>query len=496
MAMAPSEEDDQPLHQPRPPRIQVIILGAGGGPLEDNTTAFLVRSIATGWKKGSMLAVDAGTHLASIAKIIEKHLPADTDAGPQRPLVLTSGPFKGLELPAVKASTNAGHITHTMIDTFLITHPHIDHISGFVVSTASGGGTRPKRLAGLPSTIEAFKNHIFNNIIWPNLSDENNGAGLVTYMRMVDGGSPAIGTGGGKGYVELCDGLSVKTLSVSHGTCIENHVHRGSNAGLEDSRGHSVASQFPVLPRSNSASNLGPTDTPRLDNRKDACVVESSAYFIRDVETGREVIIFGDVEPDSISLSARNKNVWKEAAPKISSGKLGAILIECSYDDSRNEKDLYGHLAPRYLIEELKNLAAELYMFNFQKENKKRKRLGNGHNPDGTRRRSSRISLDRHSPISPMTRPNLPGTRLSGESIGVQMEESEVPPFDGTSISLRGRVDQPLKGLKIVIIHLKDTLNDGPDLGTTILRELCEYEEEARLGCEFSIAKFGESVFV
>lgn len=51
-------------------------------------------------------------------------------------------------------------------------------------------------------------------MIWPNLSDENNGAGLVTYMRLVEGGSLAIGDGQGRGYVEVCEGLSVKTWSI------------------------------------------------------------------------------------------------------------------------------------------------------------------------------------------------------------------------------------------------------------------------------------------
>ena len=65
---------------------------------------------------------------------------------------------------------NAGWITRSLVDTFLITHPHLDHISGFVVNTAGLGGTRPKRLAGLPGTVEAFKNHIFNVSLSVNLS--------------------------------------------------------------------------------------------------------------------------------------------------------------------------------------------------------------------------------------------------------------------------------------------------------------------------------------
>lgn len=67
-----------------------------------------------------------------------------------------------MKLPFQAQEANAGWITRNLVDTFLITHPHLDHISGFVVNTAGLGGSRPKRLAGLPGTIEAFKTHIFN----------------------------------------------------------------------------------------------------------------------------------------------------------------------------------------------------------------------------------------------------------------------------------------------------------------------------------------------
>ncbi|KAH6681787.1 cAMP phosphodiesterases class-II-domain-containing protein [Halenospora varia] len=502
--MDPGQQQEGDRSQPQ---IQVIILGSGGGPLEDNTTAFLVRSISTGWSKGSVLAVDAGTHLAAIAKIVENYLPTDST---QRPLKLTTGPFKGLELPGQKASTNAAHITHSLVDAYLITHPHIDHIAGFVINTASLAGTRPKRLAGLPGTIKAFKEHIFNGIIWPNLSDENNGAGLITYMRLVDGGSSALGAGEARGYAELCEGLGVKAMTISHGFCMEKHNHRGSEAGIEgnSSRDHSTTSQFappprsnstanlvPISPRSNSTSNTATFDPRRRESVYKTCVVDSSVYFIRDVGTSREVMIFGDIEPDSISIEPRNRAVWREAAPKVLSGKLGALLIECSYEDSRPDDLLFGHLKPSHLIDELQVLADEMHMYSLQKDSKKRKRFGNGL-PDGVRRRSSRISIEQHSPISPMTQRLPIATRNSIDSLDEKMEGVDSFENEGSNIPARIKPDYPLKGLKIVIIHLKDTLNDGPDLGQTILRQLAEHDEEARLGCEFVIAKVGDSVYI
>ncbi len=171
--------------------------------------------------------------MAAISKLIEKHKTSPA-VGPNGKVTLVDGPFEGLELPHSSPKANACYVTHQLIDTYLITHPHLDHICGFVVNTASLSNARTKVLAGLEPTIEAFKTHIFNNVIWPNLTDENSGVGLVTYRRLVEGGSPVLGDDDeGKGYVEICEGLSVKTWSVSHGHCLEQHTHRGSDPNLE-----------------------------------------------------------------------------------------------------------------------------------------------------------------------------------------------------------------------------------------------------------------------
>ncbi|KAK3954175.1 cAMP phosphodiesterases class-II-domain-containing protein [Pseudoneurospora amorphoporcata] len=403
---------------PPAPALQVIVLGSGGGPLESNVTAFLVRPIAAGWRRGSVIAVDAGVHLGAIEKILAKTQPATLGEDQEHalPYTLTTGPFAGLQLPTAASSANASFIHRTLIDTYLITHPHLDHIAGFVINTAGLGSSRPKKLAGLPHTIAAFKTHIFNNVIWPNLSDENNGVGLVTYTRLVEGGSPALGEGESKGYLEITDDLAVKVWAVSHGHCFERHTHRGSGS-LTRPASFDAASMgpSPMSVMSPTLSHLGPRglahhnsisaasnslaafiqqqqqqqqqqrDQDRMSihpgnlfggggrsnsisgfgggghaTGESICVCDSSAYFIRDVTTGRELIIFGDVEPDSVSLSPRNRNIWREAAPKIASGKLTAIFIECSFDDSQADDRLFGHLTPRYIVQEMTVLAEEV----------------------------------------------------------------------------------------------------------------------------------------
>ncbi|KAK3368249.1 low-affinity cAMP phosphodiesterase [Podospora didyma] len=614
---------------------KVEVDGSGGGPLESNVTAFLVRSLASGWRKGSVIAVDAGVHLSAIARILETTQPPELGQTEELslPYTLTTGPFAGLELPHANPSANAAHVHRSLIDTYLITHPHLDHISGFVINTAGLPGTRPKRLAGLPSTIAAFKAHIFNNVIWPNLSDENNGAGLVTYMRLVEGGSPALGEGEGKGYLEISDGLAVKIWGVSHGHCIERHSHRGSNSSarhgsfdassLMGPMGVGMGSSMSLLsPRAlahHNAVTTNPSLGPFLQQQhreqermqsggspggsiiqggslpaggggsgrassvsgggghstgESVCVYDSSAYFIRDVVTGREILIFGDVEPDSISLSPRNQQVWQEAAPKIAAGNLTAILIECSYDDSQSIDRLFGHLAPRFIAEEMSALAAEVTAVRQEREreegnsvtamersqssfttsesdHKKRKREGieegganlarrkntgpaaksssthpsTTSNPTRTNTTSSvedpvsprtirpphRVNSgassfgggsDLDSSIMMMDSPHLatPTAELSlRDNAGSDLSTTPVPlppPPPPPPPMLTGLPPLPLKGLKVVVIHVKDKLNDGPKPGDVILDELQEYERDAQLGCEYIISHVGQSLYL
>ncbi|KPM36069.1 hypothetical protein AK830_g10510 [Neonectria ditissima] len=481
------------------PALQVIVLGSGGGPLESNTTAFLVRSVAQDWRRGSVVAVDAGVHLSAIHRIIEASMPAKI---PELPFTLTSGPFAGLSLPHPSAFDNAIHITNHIVDTYLITHPHLDHISGFVVNTAGLTGARPKKVAALPSTIQALKTHIFNNVIWPNLSDENNGAGLLTYLRLVEGGSPALGDGEGKGYSEICDGLLVKICSVSHGHCIERHSHRGSASSASTRFGsHDAASQTPRRDAPLRASSLlsqatfGP-GSPQEQER--ACVYDSSAYFIQDQGNHREVLIFGDVEPDSISLSPRNLQIWQDAAPKIAAGYLRAIFIECSYDDSQSNDRLFGHLKPVFVIEELRILAAEVEIARKMRaiESKKRKRIGSIAD-EPPRRVPSNPGLAPDSPVSPRTvKVSDGGLTSAPDTPHLATPTAELSLGDPDSFGSSFVVKRQLEGLKVVIIHVKDRLSNGPPVGEKILQELQDYEKDAQLGCEFIVSKSGQSFYL
>ncbi|KAK0389005.1 hypothetical protein NLU13_2582 [Sarocladium strictum] len=499
------------------PALQVIVLGAGGGPLESNTTAFLVRSIAQEWRKGSVIAVDGGVYLSVITQLLQKAVPMPMTS---QPFTIAFGPFAGLTLPYSTIEANAGHITSALIDAHLITHPHLDHIAGFVMNTAGLPGTRPKKLAALPNTIHAFKTHIFNEVIWPNLSDENGGAGLVTYLRLMEGGSPAMGDGEGKGYSEICDGLLVKGWSVSHGTCVEKHGRKGSVSSTSTRFGsHDASAQTPrreynhphqqsgarrpsllsqvTMPTGGSGSPGGDAD------RTSSCVVDSSAYFIQDKESRKEVLMFGDVEPDSISISPRNMNIWQEAAPKIAAGTLAAIFIECSYDDSQSNDRLFGHLKPVFVVEELTALAQEVASVRKElkaAESRKRKRTSVA-TEDGRTRSTPRhgTTPTAEIPLSPKSTLVRPSRGIDSTTV-IQPETPHIAtPTEGLSL---GELEpfsispqRQLEGLKVVIIHVKEKLMDGPKRGDLILEQLHEHNEDVDLGCEFIIAQQGQSFY-
>jgi len=59
----------------------------------------------------------------------------------------------------------------------------------------------------------------------------------------------------------------------------------------------------------------------------------------------------------------------------------------------------------------------------------------------------------------------------------------------------RNKIVQPLKGLKIVIIHVKDRLDDGPPICDSVKEQLDEYEKVENLGIEFIFPSQGDALY-
>jgi len=242
--------------------------GSGGGPIEGNVTGHILKSAGQPWKEDSLLAVDAGVHLSGIINILEDHKDSNTRSSQNGETSIC--PFSEANLPFKSTRANAGYILRELVSAFLITHSHLDHISGLAIATAALKNVKKsKRIAALPHTITALRKHIFNDFIWPNLSDEDGGVGLVSYLRLPEAAPE---------YVWVAEGLSVQGWSVSHGHCMRKHNHRGSSAGLRASISSSQGTVAPAI-----------CEQP--------CVFDSTTYFIRDEITLGEVLMWGDVEP-------------------------------------------------------------------------------------------------------------------------------------------------------------------------------------------------------
>ncbi|KAJ5901694.1 Cyclic-AMP phosphodiesterase class-II [Penicillium taxi] len=489
------------------PAFQVIVLGPNGGPREDKVTGLLVRSTSTNWSPGSVVAVDAGTLLAGIIRLIQEFMVKGRD----KKGAMRAGPFAGLPLPFETAEANAAHVFREIIGAVLITHPHLDHISGLAINTPIlEAGSGPKPVAALPSALSAIKNHLFNDVIWPNLSDEDGGAGLLTYQRLVEGGNPRFGSGEARGYVRACNGIVTKCLSVSHGHCMQRFNPATGRHHRADSTVF-ASDQLMLPPRNLSLENVeagfySPVRTPLniqpAPKEPLMARVESSAFFLRDDKTGKEIIIFGDVEPDSVSLDPHNKRVWRTAAPKVASGTLQAIFIECSYNDSVDDAYLYGHLCPRHLIAELKVLAAQVMEQRDRTAERKRKREQDSKGElslEEVSPRTKRMQKSRTNSVAVASREYRTQRAASGSwsksappEVMIQIEDLEDPDPDQWADA----IPLPLHDFSVYIIHIKEYLTDGPPPGDRIISELRAHAKEANLGCEFFLPDPAEPIWL
>lgn len=477
-----------------------------------------------------------------------------------------------MPLPFLSARANAAHIVRNHVSTYLITHPHLDHLAGFAINTAAFHATsRPKRLAALPFAVDAIKKHIFNDVIWPNLTDEDGGVGFVTFQRLKEGGDVMVGAGEGRGYIEVCEGLSTKGFKVSHGKCMHQpstvSSHRGSLANVHDvvtTPGRHFGPRSYDSGHESSYLNMGDAASSHILHDSSAShhtisaggdngqTVDSTAFFVRDVLTAREILVFGDVEPDSLALSPRLARIWAEAAPKIVNKVLNGIFIECSYDDSHPDAVLFGHMAPRHLIDELRTLADVVWEDRAYKAeeraNRKRKRVaGNGtslsqnvprgqdvfglgqkrsrsfagrassspfrrssipHHPEVFGMQPHSVEFARQTPsptpprVSGMT-PDFAGlttsTPVNGSAKASAVDMARTVSFGSNheaGTDSPGGTEPPLQGVRVIIIHVKDTLTDGPHISERILAQLERHAERLKrdgraLGCTFEISESG-----
>lgn len=81
---------------------------------------------------------------------------------------------------------------------------------------------------------------------------------------------------------------------------------------------------------------------------------ESAAFLIRS--NNDYVLYLGDTGPDVVEKSNNLKELWTAVAPLIQNRQLKGIFIEVSFPNEQPDQFLFGHLTPKYLMDELHEL--------------------------------------------------------------------------------------------------------------------------------------------
>ncbi|EOG6955950.1 MBL fold metallo-hydrolase [Yersinia ruckeri] len=146
---------------------------------------------------------------------------------------------------------------------------------------------------GTASTVETLRNYYFNWRVWPNFTDSGSGTRLGTYR------------------------LEAKRPAQSF------------TIGLTRLLGE-------IYPLSHDQS---PSSMLLISQNN-----ESFAYF-------------GDTGSDAVENSKNLDQIWRILGEKVKQQQLKGIIIEVSYPNNVADGKLYGHLTPKWLLTELKNLA-------------------------------------------------------------------------------------------------------------------------------------------
>lgn len=81
---------------------------------------------------------------------------------------------------------------------------------------------------------------------------------------------------------------------------------------------------------------------------------ESSAFLIKNGNA--YTLYLGDTGPDAIEKSNNLHELWTAIAPLIQNKQLKGIFIEVSFPNEQPDQFLFGHLTPKYLMDELHEL--------------------------------------------------------------------------------------------------------------------------------------------
>ncbi|KAG8836341.1 3',5'-cyclic-nucleotide phosphodiesterase pde1 [Serendipita sp. 399] len=396
-----------------------VCLGAGGGPNEADLSAYLLKTSESHWEDG-IIAVEAGSGIGALTTILDRKLDTFHD-------------FK-LSLDTNTPSSIRAAQIYSCIH-------HLDHVLSLVLSAGSlstppslhQAPFKRRRIVGTKEVLDDLSTMIFSDRIWPNLASWSAESTVPDYLYLYDPISTsrpttkvlkdtAPGMDPRNQYHPINSVVSVLAMPISHGQCRTNHSH-------------------------------APAGT-----------YTSTAFFIRHNTTHKQFLFFGDVEPDSLATSPLTKEVWDVAATFVNTilqggqKQLDSIFIECSWPSARADNELFGHLNPQHLLQEMKVLASSIRKMRSSSLPSLPKSDGGTvgvltnaeMNPTETTKKRRRLTLfKRHS------REKSIASRVSDASIasggaGVQPSGSaQIPILPETDLR------DALKGVKLYLMHFK-----------------------------------------
>jgi len=124
----------------------VVPLGVKGGVEEGNLSAYMVASAGS----SRYICLDAGTLNGGIQKAADHQV----------------------------FSISPDSVLKHYIKAYLISHAHLDHVSGLIINSTEDVA---KNIYGFPGCLDIIKNHYFNWQSWPNFGNEGSGFNLKKY---------------------------------------------------------------------------------------------------------------------------------------------------------------------------------------------------------------------------------------------------------------------------------------------------------------------------
>ncbi|EIW65931.1 hypothetical protein TREMEDRAFT_35751 [Tremella mesenterica DSM 1558] len=345
---------------------ELIVLGSGGGPLETDCSGYLLKPINRRWEDG-FLALEGGSGLGALVSLFR-----EKDSSDMFPDLVFPSTHN---TPVLKAA-----YVFSFLECYLITHAHLDHNLSLILLSGSSiphdnsqsitPTNPPPRIIEVEPPppvrppVYAIKHTLdklamaYGGDLWPQLGSwaqeelpenrkkrrktslahtgPNDGSGLIYSLILAQTHRPLHPT------------LPITTLAfpVNHGCT---------------SKGTYESSAFFIRydPETKSSIPLaGHSDVKHVDTT------------VRNSGEGREFLFFGDVESGWRSdgelnidqargeeSERLNRAIWDEAATSWIEGRLAGVFIECSYDSSRPQSLMFGHLSPPGLYHELTTLA-------------------------------------------------------------------------------------------------------------------------------------------